>query len=189
MGKSFLEVGLPSSHIVQGLAFHKPSATLIAHMAPSEAVPHGKGLYFRWPGCPVYQPVLRLSGGTSIDSFVIDPLGPSLYFLTLTWKDRNDIEVGAFSGKWEGIYRFDLAGHTIERLGGLGTLLLPKGYEEGWLCQLLSIGGNARSIICKAGLKRSSLENGAWRVNYCITELNLADMRLDLLDDLVAVFA
>src|SRR5262245_13938663 len=81
---SLTDLGLPDGHQVLGLAYHEPTRTVVAHVGPPRGgSPRGR-LYFRWAADARYQSIMDAPAGSSIDSFALDPVRPSLYFLAYT---------------------------------------------------------------------------------------------------------
>src|SRR5262249_19717245 len=109
------DIGVPDGHQILSLGYHAPTRTVIAHTGPYTVGPRIGQLFFRWPSESTYQPVGCFPKGTSVESFVLDPLRPALYFLTYTWRGRAD---GGASGNWDALYRFDLEEHACVRLLG-----------------------------------------------------------------------
>jgi hypothetical protein len=186
MRKSFSEVGLPDGHKRLRLAYHQPSRTLIAHVGPTKDLPPGKRLFFRWASAERYEPVDKCQDGTSVDGFVLDPSRPALYFTTHVWKE---LDGGKWAGDWDALYRFDLEEHRCDLLTRRGDLLPTEGYERVWLCELLSMSADGRSLFCQAGLQTPKLENGGRRADYWVTKLDLASMKLEPVTELVALWA
>jgi hypothetical protein len=188
VSRSFSEIGLPNQ-AVTALAYHEPTGTLIAHIGPRKDSPTGKRLYFRRSNDSRYNEIGDLSEGVSISSFVLDPLQASLYFATYRWEKRED---GGMNGNWHALYRFDLEEHRCEQLAQEAELQPSVGYQESWLCELISVSGDACSILCRAAFETPVLQfprAGMRRVDYWVAKLNLANMKLEPLTQLDAVFA
>jgi hypothetical protein len=196
--KQLTEVGLPGNHNVLDLAYHQMSRTLFARVEKLKGpAPSGK-LYFRSVADDRYQPVGEFPEGVTAESFVLDPLRPSLYIVTYTWHVhkytfeytwKEDVKPAGVGGRWDGLYQFDLERHVCERLARPGTLMPTDGYQEAWLSKLLAVSADGRTLICLAALKTPPLENGARMVERWITELELATMKLKAITQLTAVFA
>ncbi|HEY2249736.1 MAG TPA: hypothetical protein VGH74_01700, partial [Planctomycetaceae bacterium] len=67
------------------LAYHEPTGTVIAHTGAQGQLPPRKRLFFRWSTDTRYQPVATFPDNISIDSYIVDPSRPSLYFVTYEW--------------------------------------------------------------------------------------------------------
>ena len=148
-------------------------------MLNDAAVPGG--LFFRWAADSRYQPVALFPDNISIDSFAVETVGSSLFFLTYEWKAVPGKK--AVSGNWDGLYLFDLNEHRAKRLIGRGDLRAPAGVDETWLCTILSPGNGAGCIFCKAALMTEQC------ANYWICELDLVGMCLKPITRLDEVFA
>jgi hypothetical protein len=186
MWKSFSDVGLPEGYKVLRLAYHQPSRTLITHVGPIKDQPPGKRLFFRWATGARYQPIGDCPDGSSVDGFVLDPSRPALYFMTREW---SELDGGKWAGDWDALYRFDLEEHRCDLLTRRGNLLPTEGYERVWLCELLSVSADGRSLFCTAGLETPRLENGGRRADYWVTRLDLASMKLEPVTELEAFWA
>jgi hypothetical protein len=149
-------------------------------------MPPRKRLYFRWATVTDYQPVGDFPEAVSIDSFLLDPVRPSLYFVTNTWRE---IDGGRWAGDWDALYRFDLEEHRCERLARRGDLPPPAGYDRVWLCDLLSVSADGLSLFFKVGRETQLLEDGGTRAEYWVSKLDLADVKLETVTRLEAVFA
>ncbi len=184
--KKFSEVGLPEGYQTLNLAYHQPSRTLIAHVGSIKNLPPGKRLFFRWAEGERYQAIDQCQGGESVNSFVLDPLRPALYFTTFVWKE---LDGGEWAGDWDALYRFDLEKHCCDLLTRRGDLLPAPGYEEVWLCELLSVGADGRSLFCNTGQQTPSGEDGSSHAHYWVTHLDVASGKLELVTELTAFWA
>jgi hypothetical protein len=178
--KSFEGIGLPKAHAYPQLAFHEPTQTLIAHTRPLKSRLPGDRLSFRQVGGSRYQPIGSFTEGISIDSFVIDPTRPALYFSTLAW----EIGEAGPTGNWDGLFRFDLAEHRCEELARRGRLRAPDGDGETWLSELLAVSNDGEALICNA--PRGDLQRSP---RYWLMRLELANLVLTPMTELEAVFA
>lgn len=178
--KSFEEVGLPVGHAFPMLAYHEPTRSLIAHTRPVKSELPAKRLSFRRVVDPCYQPIGSFPESISIESAVLDPVSPLLYFVTFEWHMREE----GPGGDWEGLYRFDLEQHRCDRIADRNSL---DALEGGWktdISELLAVANDGKALICMSprGQSRESLD-------YWVMRLDLANLRPTPITHLEAVFA
>jgi hypothetical protein len=184
--RNFSEIGLPAGTKTSGLNYHQPSRTLIAHVGPIKDAPPGKRLYCRWNTDDRYQPIGACQDGVSVENFVLDPSRPALYFITWIWEKSDD---DSWSGDRDGLYRFDLETHRCDLLTRQSALLPTLGYEDVWLCEMLSVSSRGEYVFTTAGLLTTPLENGHQHVHYWLTKLELATMKLEPVTRMLATWA
>lgn len=132
------------------LVYHPPTQTIIAYVKAVELPQRGR-LFFRRVHDTAYQPIGPFPDQISIESFIVDPSRPSLYFTTTEWKSRPGGK--AFGGDWEALYRFDLGEHRCETLIRRGELPLPRGCERAWLRSILALEPDGSTIYCGVGFE------------------------------------
>ena len=179
--KTFDAVGLPNGHAFPTIAYHEPTRTLIALTRPLKAKLPGERLSFRRISETHYHPIGEFSDAASVQSFVLDPCRPSLYFLTYIWRE---LKAGESGGDWDGLYHFDLERHRCDRLARRGELHAAAGSGTTWLNGLLLVSNDGRGIICQAALGSSEFD-----FDYWVAHLNLADLGLTPITKLEATFA
>jgi hypothetical protein len=180
--KSFEAVGLPRGHAFPTVAYHQATRTIFAHTEPLRPALPTKRLSFRRVADKQYQPIGEFPADISVESFVLSPSQPFLYYSTNRWKHEGD---GA-SGDWEGLYRFDIGAHRSEQLAQRGKLHPPSGYQGAWLSGLLSINDDGKALFCKAALETGKLDP---EVEYWIAKLELPSLKLQAISQLQAIFA
>jgi hypothetical protein len=178
---SFKEIGLPDGHAFPELAYHCPTGTVIAHTRPRESRLPSHRLSMRLVKDSRYSPIGDFSPAISVSSFAVCPTLPLLYFITSTWSEH---ENGPPGGCWEALYRFTLDTRESEVIARRGDLIAPEGYQSAWLSELLSVSGDGGTLFCKAAL----CSNGR-PIDYCLSELVVAERKLTAITKLEAVFA
>lgn len=188
----FPEIGLPAEHTVVRLDYHESTRTVLAHTGPATRTPPCGRLFFRHAADAGYQPIEAPTAGTTVESFVLDPRQPVLYFLAYVYRPHAD---GGWLGDWDALYRFDLGEHRCERLVGPDDLPAPRGCERAWLCDLLSVGADGRGLFCRAGLQSPAtftLKTGPVtgnRADYWVARLDLVTRELTAVSELAALRA
>jgi hypothetical protein len=179
------DIGLHGG-MVHELGYHEPTSTVIALVGQDRMEMPANRLYFRHAGDSYYQPVATLPDGISIDSHVLDPLRPAIYFSTSRWEVMSPKSYGAY---WDGLYRFDLEEHRCDRLADDGDLTGPDGCERVWISELLSASADGAALFGRAGFEFPDPSTGGERVEYWIARLNLRNNRLEKVSRLPISFA
>jgi hypothetical protein len=176
---SFNDVGLPDGHAYPELAYHQPTGSIIAHTRPRDSRLPGHRLSIRRVSESRYSVIGDFPSSISVSSFALSPALPILYFITFTWSDRN----GHVGGDWDALHRFTLDTHQSEIVARRGELVPPDHYRVAWLSELFSVSADGRTLFCKAALQREG------SIDYCLSELSIADRKLSAITRLDAVFA
>jgi hypothetical protein len=178
---SFSDVGLPDGHAFPELAYHQPTGSIIAHTRPRESRLPSHRLSIRRVNEARYSVIGDFPPSISVSSFALSSVLPILYFITFSWSDHG----GNVGGDWDALYRFSLDTHQCEVVARRGELVPPDHYRSAWLSELFSVNEDGRSLFCKAALQRA----GEAPIDYCLSELSIADLRLAVITRLEAVFA
>lgn len=176
---SFDDVGLPDGHAFPELAYHQPTGSIIAHTRPRESRLPSHRLSIRRVSESRYTVIGDFPPSISVSSFALSPTLPILYFITFAWSDHN----GNVGGDWDALHRFTLDTHQSEIVARRGELVPPDHYRFAWLSELFSVSADGRTLFCKAALQREG------PIDYCLSELSIADRRLAAITRLDAVFA
>lgn len=174
---SFEDLGIPAGHAYPRLAYHEGTQTLIVHSAKAESQIPEQRLSIRHVNEPRYGPVMEFSSGISPSSFAIAEDGPWLLFVTLAWTERG--------GDWDALYRFRLDERTGEVVARRGELILPAGYQNGWMTEAMSASRDGNQLICKVGLQQSA---PATVVEYWVCRFSIPEKTVTPITHLKGVF-
>ena len=176
---SYSEIGLPDGHASPELAYHRPTGSIIAHTRPRESRLPSKRLSIRHVAETRYTAIGDFPPSISASSFALSPSQPIIYFVTDVWSDEN----GTVGGNWDALHRYNVDTRQIEIVAHRGDLAPPDHYRCAWLSELFSVSEDDRILFCKAALQREG------PIDYCLTELSIADRRLAVITKFDAVFA
>jgi hypothetical protein len=174
------KIGLPDGHGFPVLVYHPPTGSVIAHTRPLKSSLPCRRLSLRQVNETRYRPIGDFPPSVSVESLVLHPQLPLLFFITFVWSKHVNGPVG---GYWVALHRFDLNTLQSEIVARRGELVLPDGYQTAWLNELFSASDDGNTLFCKAGLR-----NGE-PVRYCLSKLSIPDRKLAIITRLEAVFA
>jgi hypothetical protein len=178
--QEFQKIGLPDGHGFPVLAYHPATGSVLAHTRPIESRLPCRRLSLRRVTETRYRPIGDFAPSVSVESFVLHPRLPLLYFITYVWSEHTNGPVG---GDWDALYRFNLNTIQSEIMARRGELFSPDGYRTTWLKELFSVSDDGNTLFCMAGLR-----NGE-PVHYCLSKLSIPDRKLAVITRLEAVFA
>ncbi len=178
--QKFQKVGLPEGHAYPELAYHLPTGSILAHTRPVEPGLPGRRLSLWRVAETRYHPIGDFALSISVESFVLHPQLPLLYFITYVWSEHSN---GPTGGNWEALHCFNLNTFQCEIVARRGELIPPDDYCKAWLNELFLVGDDGNTLFCKAGLR-----NGE-PVQYCLSKLSVSDRKLEIVSRLEAVFA
>jgi hypothetical protein len=142
-----------------------------------------KRLYMKHKDASKYEQIGNQDEATSYESPVTSLKQPLLGFNVMTWQKR---ERGV-SGDWKELCVLDLKTGITEYSVKKGEVVLPQGYNDCWISDLLALSDDGRHVYVSAGL---SQRQGTARSNirYVLAVLDLASKRLDTISVLRGIF-
>lgn len=176
----FERIGLPKGHAYPQLAYHSPTGLVIAHTQPVNSPLPRRRLSLKRVNGMSYRPIADFPPSVSVESFLLHPQLPFLYFITYVWSKPVNGPVG---GDWDALYRYSLNSRKCKIAARRGELVLPDGYRQAWLCELLSTTTDGKTLFCKAGLHNGKL------VDYCLCQLSIAGREISVIAKLKTPFA
>jgi hypothetical protein len=177
---SFSDIGLPDGHAFPELAYHQPTSSIIAYTHLREPKLPSSRRSIRKANESRYSAIGEFPSTISVAGFAVCPTRPWLYFVTFSSSELD----GRVGGDWDALYRFDLDKRKSETVAQRGELIPPDHYHTAWLTRLHSISHDGSRLFCTAALHRSE-----GPIDYCLSELLIADRRLATITKLEAVFA
>jgi hypothetical protein len=181
MKTSFEKIGLPRGHSYPKLAYHQPTASIIAQTRPLKSRLPDCRLSFRRTDETRYRPIGDFLPPISIDSFVAHARLPLLYFITYAWTEHAD---GTTGGNWDALHCFNLNTLQCKVVAQKGELIAPDGYESAWLRDLFSLSDDGGALFCKAAFQ--TREEPIPHCHHCLAQLSLADLKLQIVAKLEA---
>lgn len=106
------------------------------------------------------------------DQPVLSPNSPHVFFLV--WRASFDGEYWGFD--WRSISRLTLPSGEVTVV--LSALVIPDGYQRGWLSQLLEVSPGADRVTAIVGLQELPRREGA-AVDYYLSTVTLASGTID----------
>src|SRR5207245_6282031 len=108
---------------------------------------------------------------TSYESPVTSLKQPLLGFNVMTWQ-KNESSV---SGNWQELRVLDIKSGVVQHSIKNGEPILPEGFNDCWISDLLAISDDGGQIYVIAGVSNS----GRSRIRYVLAVLDLTSKRLD----------
>jgi hypothetical protein len=186
MKNLFEKVGLPKGHVNPTLAYHEPTASIIAQTQPLKSVLPGHRLSFRRTSETRYRPVGNFPAEISIHSFALHARLPLLYFITYVWSEHVNGPVG---GNWDALHCFNLETLRSKIIAHKGELVAPAGCQSSWLRNLFSLSDDGKVLFCKAAFQYEKDPVHSHPVHSCLARLSLSDRKLEVISRLEAIFA
>lgn len=180
--RDFQKIGLPKGHAYPKLAYHPPTGFIIVHTQPVESSLPCRRLSLRRVNGTRYRPIADFPPSISVN-FLLHPRLPLLYFITYVWKEC-ELGINPPGGDWDALYCFNLNTRKSKIMAQKGEIILPNGYQRGWLNELLSVSDDGKTLFCKAGLFRNGKP-----VDYCVSKLSIADRKITVVTKLKTPFA
>jgi hypothetical protein len=182
--ESFEKNGLPKDYSYPTLAYHQPTASIIAQIRPVKSQLPGYRLFFRRTDETRYHPIGDFSPPITINSFAIHASLPLVYFVTYVWAEHTFGTVGGYGGYWDALHCFNLKTFQIKVVAQAGELIAPDSYESARLCDLFSLSDDGGTLYCKASFQ--TREEPIPHCHHCLAQLSLADLKLEIVTKLEA---
>lgn len=177
------EFGIPEGYAYPKLLYNPASEMLIIQVEGVDEL-RPKRLYMKHKDAPKYEQVGSPDDMTSYEDPVVSIEHPLLVFNVQTWQK---LEQGV-AGDWKELQLLDLRTRTKVHSVKKGELILPQGFSEGWICDLIAVSYDGASAYIKAALCRAGKSGPRSRVTYFLAVLDFASKRVETLSELRAVF-
>jgi len=187
----FRDLGIPEPCQLLGLLYSAPSERLVAHVQFHQGPFQIGRLYSRRPADSTYSSLVEVEASHSIETPVVCPLTPSLYFILnllqrfegprFVYPDGDLSKTpatvhGDFAASWPcGVLRKRLDTGEVE---GVVEYARPK-EAESWIASLLGVSADGRELYCRRAVVASHKS-----VQYHLARL---DLRAGTLTEITAL--
>jgi len=175
--------GIPSGYAYPKLLYNPVSEMLIIQLEGVDEL-RPKRLYMKHKDASKYEQVGSPDDKTSYEDPVVSMNRPLLAFNIETWQKHEQ----GVSGDWKELQVLDVKTGTNVRSVRKGELILPQGFRDGWISDLIALSDDGDRLYIKAAFCRSGKSGPRSRVNYFLAVLDLVSKRVETLSELRAVF-
>lgn len=176
-------LGIPIGYAYPKLLYNPASETLIIQVEGADEL-RPRRLLIKRKDAPKYEQVGSPDDMTSYEDPVVSMKQPLLAFNVQTWQK---IERGV-SGDWKELLVFDLNTRTNVHSVKKGELVLPQGFSDAWICDLIALSDDGARLYIKGALCRAGKNGPRSRVNYFLAALDLVSKQIETLAELRGVF-
>lgn len=177
------EFGIPEGYAYPRLLYNAASEMMIIQVEGTDEL-RPKRLYMKHKDAPKYEQVGSPEDMTSYEDPVVSISHPLLAFNVQTWQK---LEQGV-GGDWKELQVLDLEIRTCVHSVKKGELILPPGFSDGWISDLIALSDDGARAYIKVALRRTGKSGPVSRVYYFVALLDLTSKQVETLAELRGVF-
>ena len=180
------ELGIPEGYAPRRLLFNPPSETMILELQGLGDISNWRPtrLYLKHKNAAKYSQIGSPDETTSYESPVTSLKQPLLGFNVMTWQ-KNESSV---AGNWQECRVLDINSGVLQHSVKNGEPILPEGFNDCWISDLLAISDDGGQIYVIAGVSFRGENVGRSRIRHVLGVLDLTSKRLDPISVLRGVF-
>jgi ClpA/ClpB-like protein len=181
---TWTELGIPAGYAYPQLLFNPPTETMILQLeGVDDGIWRPKRLYMKHKDASKYEQIGSPDEVTSYESPVSSMKQPLLAFNVTTWQKEEQ----GVAGDWKELRVLDIKSGATKHFVEKGELILPQGFTNCWISDLLALSDDGTQIYVSAGLSLGEATAQS-KITYVLAVLDLASKRLDPISVLRCTF-